>query len=249
MESIGRTDGGCCPCLCNEAVLQVWFARLFGWGSRFWQPRESFLVPTGFAIYLAIPICRRFAAPPGLKAQHALFLGNSGRFDWPDYQGMEAVSLWNRSSELFNSFNRLSVRADVVVVPIAGAFQTCRVNLSEAAGRRAASAVRFALNMVNAVQRHVVQTAYLPIYWQPEKIMNTFTQPTPVLSLCPDCVKDVGISCPKGPKLSHCRYIWRTGTSDTESHYGCAGPPHCTSWKISADLFHCSELSGVVRTG
>lgn len=82
------------------------------------QPGETFLVPTGLAIYLANPAYAAVLLPrSGLGHKHGIVLGNLVGLIDSDYQGELKVSLWNRSSEPFavKPFERI---AQMVVVPI-----------------------------------------------------------------------------------------------------------------------------------
>ena len=82
------------------------------------QPGETFLVPTGLAIYLADPVYAAVLLPrSGLGHKHGIVLGNLVGLIDSDYQGELKVSLWNRGSEPFavKPFERI---AQMVVVPI-----------------------------------------------------------------------------------------------------------------------------------
>lgn len=82
------------------------------------QPGETFLVPTGLAIYLANPAYAAVLLPrSGLGHKHGIVLGNLVGLIDSDYQGELKVSLWNRGSEPFTvkPFERIS---QMVVVPI-----------------------------------------------------------------------------------------------------------------------------------
>lgn len=82
------------------------------------QPGETFLVPTGLAIYLADPAYAAVLLPrSGLGHKHGIVLGNLVGLIDSDYQGELKVSLWNRGSEPFavKPFERI---AQMVVVPI-----------------------------------------------------------------------------------------------------------------------------------
>ena len=81
------------------------------------QPGETFLVPTGLAIYLADPAYAAVLLPrSGLGHKHGIVLGNLVGLIDSDYQGELKVSLWNRGSEPFavKPFERI---AQMVVVP------------------------------------------------------------------------------------------------------------------------------------
>ena len=82
------------------------------------QPGETFLIPTGLAIYLANPAYAAVLLPrSGLGHKHGIVLGNLVGLIDSDYQGELKVSLWNRGSEPFTvkPFERIS---QMVVVPI-----------------------------------------------------------------------------------------------------------------------------------
>ncbi|HFC0169536.1 TPA: dUTP diphosphatase [Neisseria gonorrhoeae] len=82
------------------------------------QPGETFLVPTGLAIYLANPAYAAVLLPrSGLGHKHGIVLGNLVGLIDSDYQGELKVSLWNRSSEPFTvkPFERI---AQMVIVPV-----------------------------------------------------------------------------------------------------------------------------------
>ncbi|EMU5180142.1 dUTP diphosphatase [Neisseria gonorrhoeae] len=82
------------------------------------QPGETFLVPTGLAIYLANPAYAAVLLPrSGLGHKHGIVLGNLVGLIDSDYQGELKVSLWNRGSEPFTvkPFERI---AQMVIVPV-----------------------------------------------------------------------------------------------------------------------------------
>ncbi|HFB5910499.1 TPA: dUTP diphosphatase [Neisseria gonorrhoeae] len=82
------------------------------------QPGETFLVPTGLAIYLANPAYTAVLLPrSGLGHKHGIVLGNLVGLIDSDYQGELKVSLWNRGSEPFTvkPFERI---AQMVIVPV-----------------------------------------------------------------------------------------------------------------------------------
>ena len=95
------------------------------------QPGETFLVPTGLAIYLANPAYAAVLLPrSGLGHKHGIVLGNLVGLIDSDYQGELKVSLWNRGSELFavKPFERI---AQMVVVPVV---QACFKRVEEFVG-------------------------------------------------------------------------------------------------------------------
>ena len=95
------------------------------------QPGETFLVPTGLAIYLANPAYAAVLLPrSGLGHKHGIVLGNLVGLIDSDYQGELKVSLWNRGSEPFavKPFERI---AQMVVVPVV---QACFKRVEEFVG-------------------------------------------------------------------------------------------------------------------
>lgn len=95
------------------------------------QPGETFLVPTGLAIYLADPAYAAVLLPrSGLGHKHGIVLGNLVGLIDSDYQGELKVSLWNRGSEPFavKPFERI---AQMVVVPVV---QACFKRVEEFVG-------------------------------------------------------------------------------------------------------------------
>ena len=95
------------------------------------QPGETFLVPTGLAIYLADPAYAAVLLPrSGLGHKHGIVLGNLVGLIDSDYQGELKVSLWNRGSEPFavKPFERI---AQMVVVPVV---QACCKRVEELVG-------------------------------------------------------------------------------------------------------------------
>lgn len=95
------------------------------------QPGETFLVPTGLAIYLADPAYAAVLLPrSGLGHKHGIVLGNLVGLIDSDYQGELKVSLWNRGSEPFavKPFERI---AQMVVVPVV---QVCFKRVEEFVG-------------------------------------------------------------------------------------------------------------------
>ena len=95
------------------------------------QPGETFLVPTGLAIYLANPAYAAVLLPrSGLGHKHGIVLGNLVGLIDSDYQGELKVSLWNRGSEPFavKPFDRI---AQMVVVPVV---QACFKRVEEFVG-------------------------------------------------------------------------------------------------------------------
>lgn len=66
------------------------------------NPQETFLMPTGIAVYMKDPnLCATVLPRSGLGFKHGIVLGNlTGLID-ADYQGPLMVPLWNRSNEPF----------------------------------------------------------------------------------------------------------------------------------------------------
>lgn len=66
------------------------------------QPGETFLVPTGMAIYVGDPSLAAVLLPrSGLGHKHGIVLGNLVGLIDSDYQGQLFVSCWNRGSQAF----------------------------------------------------------------------------------------------------------------------------------------------------
>jgi dUTP pyrophosphatase len=66
------------------------------------QPGETFLVPTGMAIYIGDPSLAAVLLPrSGLGHKHGIVLGNLVGLIDSDYQGQLFVSCWNRGSAPF----------------------------------------------------------------------------------------------------------------------------------------------------
>lgn len=82
------------------------------------QPGDTFLVPTGLAVYLNNPAYAAMLLPrSGLGHKHGIVLGNLVGLIDSDYQGELKVSVWNRSKEAFTiqPFERI---AQMVIVPV-----------------------------------------------------------------------------------------------------------------------------------
>lgn len=66
------------------------------------EPGETFLVPTGMAIYVGDPSLAAVLLPrSGLGHKHGIVLGNLVGLIDSDYQGQLFVSCWNRGSQAF----------------------------------------------------------------------------------------------------------------------------------------------------
>ena len=81
-------------------------------------PKETFLMPTGIALYIKNPyLCATVLPRSGLGFKHGIVLGNlTGLID-ADYQGPLMVPLWNRSEESFTIHVGERI-AQLVFVPI-----------------------------------------------------------------------------------------------------------------------------------
>jgi dUTP pyrophosphatase len=66
------------------------------------KPGETFLIPTGIAIYIGdANLCATILPRSGLGHKHGIVLGNLVGLIDSDYQGQLMVSTWNRGSESF----------------------------------------------------------------------------------------------------------------------------------------------------
>lgn len=82
------------------------------------QAGETYLVPTGLAIYLANPNYAAMLLPrSGLGHKHGIVLGNLVGLIDSDYQGELKVSVWNRSKEAF-TIEPMERIAQMVIVPV-----------------------------------------------------------------------------------------------------------------------------------
>ncbi len=82
------------------------------------KPGETFLIPTGIAIYIKDPKYAGFILPrSGLGHKHGIVLGNLVGLIDSDYQGELLVSCWNRSENEF-LINPLERIAQLVIVPV-----------------------------------------------------------------------------------------------------------------------------------
>ena len=82
------------------------------------NPGETFLIPTGIAIYIKDPNYAAVILPrSGLGHKHGIVLGNLVGLIDSDYQGELLVSCWNRSKNAF-LINPLERIAQLVVLPV-----------------------------------------------------------------------------------------------------------------------------------
>mgnify|MGYP005996316713 CR=1 FL=1 len=82
------------------------------------NPGETFLIPTGIAIFIKDPNYAGLILPrSGLGHKHGIVLGNLVGLIDSDYQGELLISCWNRSSKSF-LINPLERIAQLVLVPI-----------------------------------------------------------------------------------------------------------------------------------
>ncbi|EGV37661.1 dUTP diphosphatase [Neisseria weaveri] len=85
------------------------------------QPGETFLIPTGLAVYLGNPAYAAVLLPrSGLGHKHGIVLGNLVGLIDSDYQGELKVSVWNRSQTAF-TIEPMERIAQMVIVPVAQA--------------------------------------------------------------------------------------------------------------------------------
>ncbi|WP_107687830.1 dUTP diphosphatase [Neisseria wadsworthii] len=81
-------------------------------------PGDTFLVPTGLAVYLNNPAYAAVLLPrSGLGHKHGIVLGNLVGLIDSDYQGELKVSVWNRSKETF-TIEPMERIAQMVIVPV-----------------------------------------------------------------------------------------------------------------------------------
>lgn len=82
------------------------------------RPTETFLIPTGIAIYIADKnLCGMILPRSGLGHKHGIVLGNLVGLIDSDYQGQLMVSLWNRGKEDF-TLTVMDRIAQLVIVPV-----------------------------------------------------------------------------------------------------------------------------------
>jgi len=95
------------------------------------KPGETFLVPTGIAIYIEDPSLAAVLLPrSGLGHKHGIVLGNLVGLIDSDYQGQLFVSCWNRGDKEFviKTGERI---AQMVLVPVVQANFTIVDEFSE----------------------------------------------------------------------------------------------------------------------
>ncbi|EGZ45345.1 dUTP diphosphatase [Neisseria wadsworthii] len=81
-------------------------------------PGDTFLVPTGLAVYLNNPAYAAVLLPrSGLGHKHGIVLGNLVGLIDSDYQGELKVSVWNRGKEVF-TIEPMERIAQMVIVPV-----------------------------------------------------------------------------------------------------------------------------------
>ncbi|MBV1871545.1 MAG: dUTP diphosphatase [Gammaproteobacteria bacterium] len=79
---------------------------------------ETFLIPTGLAIYIENPAYAAMILPrSGLGHKHGIVLGNLVGLIDSDYQGQLFVSCWNRSQDSFD-INIGERIAQLIIVPV-----------------------------------------------------------------------------------------------------------------------------------
>lgn len=82
------------------------------------QPGETYLLPTGLAVYLADPGYAAMILPrSGLGHKNGIVMGNLVGLIDSDYQGELKVSVWNRGKEVFTIEPMMRV-AQMVIVPV-----------------------------------------------------------------------------------------------------------------------------------
>jgi len=81
-------------------------------------PGDTFLIPTGMAIYVEDPSLAAMLLPrSGLGHKHGIVLGNLVGLIDSDYQGQLMVSCWNRGKETFTIDIGERI-AQMVIVPV-----------------------------------------------------------------------------------------------------------------------------------
>jgi dUTP pyrophosphatase len=82
------------------------------------EPKQTLLIPTGFAMHIADPGLAAVILPrSGLGHKHGLVLGNLVGLIDSDYQGQVYVSCWNRSETSFQIEPGMRI-AQLVFLPI-----------------------------------------------------------------------------------------------------------------------------------
>lgn len=83
------------------------------------KPNETFLIPTGIAIYVADPALAAVILPrSGLGHRHGIVLGNLVGLIDSDYQGELKISCWNRHPDTAYTIEPFERIAQLVFVPI-----------------------------------------------------------------------------------------------------------------------------------
>jgi len=81
-------------------------------------PGDTFLIPTGMAIYVEDPTLAAMLLPrSGLGHKHGIVLGNLVGLIDSDYQGQLMVSCWNRGKETFTIDIGERI-AQMIIVPV-----------------------------------------------------------------------------------------------------------------------------------
>jgi dUTP pyrophosphatase len=82
------------------------------------QPGDTFLMPTGLAVYVADPgYCALVLPRSGMGFKNGIVLANLVGLIDSDYQGQLMVPLWNRSQKAF-ILNPLERVAQMVIMPV-----------------------------------------------------------------------------------------------------------------------------------
>lgn len=101
------TDGsaGCDICACLDSAIYI-------------EPKESILIPSGFAIYIKDKKLAAVILPrSGLGHKHGIVLGNlTGLID-SDYQGEIKISCWNRGNTKYKIEPGDRI-AQMVIIPV-----------------------------------------------------------------------------------------------------------------------------------
>lgn len=106
--------------VCIDAPIQI-------------APQETVLLPTGLAIYIAVPDLAAVILPrSGLGHKHGIVLGNLVGLIDSDYQGELKISCWNRNQEHF-TINPGERIAQLVFLPVVKASFCIVDNFAETA--------------------------------------------------------------------------------------------------------------------